>query len=427
MFFRSCFSRRQIPVIRASLTLLLILASTSLLLAQGKKSKGGNGGSDSDSSLRFTITAFDVPVGGVEFANRFVAWQKVNNLSQVAGNYIDDQLDVSAYFFDPLMHGDHAIDLNDVVQGLPAGQFISQAYDINDLGMILVSTVSDRTLSLDDPDNILIGGVIDSNDGFRFRTLPLPPGRAHGQTINNDQDVSITAYDGEAWPKRTLVAAYDDSTDSWTLNAESYTITQGKLSDRLPNGDLFLIGKSVDGPLMKVNVAVPGSSEVLLPQTGSLDDQTDYSLGSPSGVNGWGDFVGGATEIQQVKRRGKITTTERRGSFLFTDVLQTIPGYTSPKGLNNQLDFLAQASEGSVLVQNGGASTLNLVDLADRATAPSVDWSDPTLTWDFFDLNDRLLGTGGTGQTDAPQVCGQLKIVVDGKSIRPKAFFVDAY
>lgn len=114
----------------------------------------------------------------------------------------------------------------------------------------------------------------------------------------------------------------------------------------------------------------------------------------------------------------------RSVSYLFTDQLELDSQYTSPEGLNNQLDYLAEASGAPVLVHRDHDSAIRLIDLADQSSAPGVDWSDPTLNWDFFDLNDRLVTADGDPKTDVPQICGHFRIVSGGVSLRPKAFLL---
>ena len=214
-----------------------------------------------------------MPAGGTEFSF-YQGFQTLNNLSQITGVYRDADSKLSAYFFDPLLHGNQSIDLNDVCPDLD-GQFIVQAFDINDLGMITVFTVSDRSLSIYDPNNTIIPGVIDTLDDFHFYALPAPVGTfAAPMSINDSNDVAIEIRNALDGPRSTYVALFDATTRTWSLMQDFYAeMYSASLSDRLPSGDLYLVGRSVgDQATVRINLLNPSAGGVFLPVQIQIND-----------------------------------------------------------------------------------------------------------------------------------------------------------
>jgi len=132
---------RRVPLGSAALLLLALvlnLAPTAPpVYAQGKGKPGGGGSVPPPPPVKYQIQFWSIP-GAIEIDDIY----DTNNSGQTVGSYRID-LDGDGvfdtwhgYLYDPEINAQWGVDLNDIVQNIPAGWSIRKATAINAFGQI---------------------------------------------------------------------------------------------------------------------------------------------------------------------------------------------------------------------------------------------------------------------------------------------------
>jgi hypothetical protein len=111
--------------------------------------------------------------------------------------------------------------------------------------------------------------------------------------------------------------------------------------------------------------------------------------------------------ITEKTRGGETTTSSVRSSYLFTQNWEEY-SVARPRGLNDNLDFLARdmSTEMPLLVRRGVSEPIDLLTVIDTTSAPEVDWSNPDLRLECFDLTNRVVSDDGNSANDLPIIVG---------------------
>lgn len=422
-------------VYKRSLLALAILCCLSGLhhLHAGKNGKGkGGGDGQATPTIKFEVTTFSLPdpLGTAGPANS--TGGVINNHLQIAGSYTTSTGEKSAFYYDPQISPDAALDLNLITQNVPEGFVVRLARGINDAGNIAVVCMSDPDLGMWDPANEVLTGVIETNAGFQFNLIPSPPvvydethEFAEPKSINNSNDVLIVSQQLEngVLERTTYVAAFDSLTSTWSLDVvEPLTGFRGdNISDRLISGDLFVVGNVADASTRKmlsfpvrVNLTYPGIGEVAL--TDYSEAGSDFSFYGGSGTaNSLGEFLGTQTTTTTTRKGKRTSTSTERSLYKYTDQLLLDASdlqYTSK--LNNQLDYFAQliSTGREVLNVDGSSSYIDIVNSIDLASAPTINWDAAETTTEFRTLTDRIdVGSDSDPTNDLPIVFGYAEVI----------------
>lgn len=385
-----------------------------------QKGKKGGGGDSEPPAPRYAVNLFSHPADGVEF-NTLQPF--INQKSQVAGCYLALRADESRYtkcfFYDPAVHGNQAVDLQAVVQGLPQGYILRQVWNMNDNGLVLVTVSPYETyhpayVPPSNPNYEMLAGIVDTANGFQYYPLPnLGRNQVTPRGLNNAGDVTFRARDTVTGVADYHVASKNPNTNVWELNPHSFAeISLRGISDRLKGGDLFVIGSrsNADGvsvPL-KINIGNPGVGEVELnPIQINKDQALQFWAPSQENINRFGEFVALLNTYTERTRKGVTTTSNWLETYLLTEQWEAYEWTYRPNGLNDQQDFLAEDNaEKTMLFHRDRGAPVDLLSAADPTTAPEIQWDDPNLRLRGFDLANRVVTEDGDLTNDMPVIVG---------------------
>ncbi|MCS7470358.1 hypothetical protein NZK35_27225 [Stieleria sp. ICT_E10.1] len=413
--------KRLFKVPRVALT-LVILISLSIItavpaLAQpGKKSKAG--GDSEPPPPMYSVSLFSKPAGSHMFQNGNTC---INEQLQVAGETLMLREDGSRYagvfFYDPAIHAGQAVDLNEVVNGLPEDFVIRRIWGMNDDGLIAVAIQPLENLhplyvKPTEPGFLELPGLVDTANGYQFYSLPdVGSSKVSPRALNNSNDVLLLDWSETSSGFVSYVASFDPVQNSWEIAAELPSFHATGISDRLASGDFFVAGNAYDetgaGTTTRINLGNPGVGEISLTPV-QVDSNTIYSFSTPTfgGVNSWGDFLGRATSTTERKRRGETTTTNLTIAYLYSDTWETFLDGV-PKCLNDDLDFTTGGmwdAPRSFLYHRDTEQRIDLIDVVDTTTAPEIDWSNPDLRLSSLRLTNRWVTNDGNPVNDLPVV-----------------------
>jgi hypothetical protein len=266
-----------------------------------------------------------------------------------------------------------------------------------------------------------LAGVIDTANAFQFHALPdLGSDRVFPQGINISGDVVLVVnLFGDVGVPSTHVAS-EDASGTWQVTADVPSFVGTGISNQLQDGSTFLIGSAVDETVSsetvkKLNLATPNDGTVTLSPV-QVDKNTTYEFLPPStaGINSQGDFVGILEAITERTRRGETTTSTVRTSYLHVDTWEEY-SIAWPRALNDSLDFLAEdvSTEIPLLVRRGVSEPIDLLSVIDTTSALEVDWSNPDLRLECFDLTNAVVSDDGNTANDLPIIVGIEKYELD--------------
>ncbi|QDV23607.1 hypothetical protein [Aureliella helgolandensis] len=404
-----------------ALLVVFALSASSPTLAARRR-----GTSPPAQSVKFDAIALEPPVDGSGFHRSYNP--QLNNQGKVSITYPGTSGAFERGIYDPTIDATKFLNLKDLIQGAPAGYELVATGKLSDAGFLNVSYVADPLISRYDPANDTIPGIVDTAD-YQFYELPdprklfpeiYPPeigSQSLSYTLNNNNDAAIVigcrkpegGIRFDTWP-----VAFDSDTWTWQLTgAVVANMNNAALSDRQLNGDLLLVGRQYDetgyyAPT-RINLSSPGVGEFQLGRDVHANSSTTYSYGifsNHQNVNSFGDVVGTLYISKTLRRRRSSTTTNSYGVYVAADQLTNIETQFEPRGLNDNLDFIADSStQGKNLLVDGATGrSVSIESLIDRSSTNAIDWSNAEFS--LKDLNERNVLSPSEPTKDTPEIIG---------------------
>jgi len=335
--------------------------------------------------VRYVVQIWDWPVvGGLGDVN------DINNLGQAVGYYDVPGLPRSAYFYDPFVDPDQAVDLNDFVagRGVPAGWRIASGTGINDQGIVV------GYLRPNDPTVFAQRGfVLDTNaETPAIVLLPNHGAWVNFYPANVNENGDVRAVYSENGLTYIYFFNLSDPSAPLFLNAPIYgSINTGSLNNPIGNRSAQIGGRLADGTPYRWTPGV------------QLETFAGLGIESVWDINDEGVLCGRAKRTVTTTSKGKTTTTTYQNPMRLTQ-----PPVNYLTGVTNQ-DGVAINSSADVLIWNGilyrddWGAFANYVDVNKLLTGSNAQltvwFSTTNIGWDL--MNNR------GGSASAGQIAGR--------------------